>query len=320
MARRKVAILGAAGFIGTNLYDTIAREVPRTFDRNPAQHVQHVMDLSTERPDFTGCRAVVCCASTAHVWGKPIEDIRHEEKLVARMLTYAEEDGVDLFVHLSSSAVYGDYKPYYSEYDDLAPISKYGKQKVLAERAVRDWQIMSFGRAKMKAVSIRVFNAVGKYQRRTMFPYIVVENALLGKVTPLYTAEHRSWTPVTDVCKFIMHIVDSTSMAPGTFTVVNCGNPKPVPNSDVLNELSYLLKRRRLPQPKTERVHYRRNGEAGGYFCDMSKTLAWLIGLPPMGENLSKALDDVIDTVLDNMRVEFQTPRLVARHDPLRAY
>lgn len=129
-ARRKIAVTGSAGFIGSALVrhlrencDTIA------IGRN-----------ALPRPDLSGVDVVIHCAALAHRFGKstlPYEELDKVNNLLASDLAkHAAESGVKRFVFVSTINVVAGNKPPLTPEMEYNPLNDYGRSKARAEQSL----------------------------------------------------------------------------------------------------------------------------------------------------------------------------------------
>lgn len=141
----KVLITGGAGFLGINLvryllarnhevisYDFADFDYPEKDQITVVtKDIRNKQDLDAIMP---GVDIVVHCAAALPLYSK--EDIYSTDVEGSRnVITSAFEHGVQRFIHISSTAVYGipDHHPLY-ETDTLVGVGPYGEAKILAEQ------------------------------------------------------------------------------------------------------------------------------------------------------------------------------------------
>lgn len=145
MADRKFLITGGAGFMGINLVRYLLEkgQFVRSYDIAPFAYPEanrisvlqgDIRDVSLHDAAFEGIDTVVHCAAAL-----PLEDraeIMSTNVDGTRLMMQAALDrGVDRFIHVSSTAVYGipDHHPLVED-DSMVGVGPYGESKVLAER------------------------------------------------------------------------------------------------------------------------------------------------------------------------------------------
>jgi len=142
---KRFLITGGSGFLGINLIRYLlerGHEV-RSLDLLPFDYedskdrvdaiVGDIRDASTADRCCEGVDIVVHCAAALPLYSE--EDIRTTDiDGTRRMLEAAEKHGVERFVMISSTAVYGipDHHPLY-ETDKLVGVGPYGEAKIAAE-------------------------------------------------------------------------------------------------------------------------------------------------------------------------------------------
>lgn len=151
-AAPRVLVTGGAGFLGINLlrylhahgYAVTSLDIAPFGYPDMEPHVRVVQGDIRVREDvdraLEGCRFVVHCAAALPLY--PPEDIHTTDVVGTRiMLEHAQRLGVERFVHISSTAVYGipDHHPL-KEDDRLHGVGPYGIAKVAAEGVAAEFR------------------------------------------------------------------------------------------------------------------------------------------------------------------------------------
>ena len=144
MTRQTYLVTGGAGFMGINLIRYLLKtgHSVRSYDIAPFDYPEaaqisvlqgDIRDASLHDTAFDGVDVVVHCAAALPLADRS-EILSTNVGGTRMMLTSAEERGIDRFIHISSTAVYGipDHHPL-REGDALAGVGPYGESKVLAE-------------------------------------------------------------------------------------------------------------------------------------------------------------------------------------------
>jgi nucleoside-diphosphate-sugar epimerase len=176
--RVKVAVVGGAGFIGSNLVDALVARGDEVIvvddmstgyrrNLNPAAPL-HEVDISTDSEGLTsalhGREVVYLTAALARV-PRSIEDPvgTHQVNVTGALRVYkaAVDAGVRRVVYSSSSSVYGD-QPTLPLTEDMppAPINPYACQKLMGEIYAQNFARI-FG---LETVCLRYFNVYGPRQ------------------------------------------------------------------------------------------------------------------------------------------------------------
>ena len=178
MTGGRVAVVGGAGFIGSNLVDTLVERghdvvvvdnlsTGYTRNLNPAARLEQV-DIRTDSDRLTaalqGCEVVFHTAALARV-PRAIEDPvgTHAVNVTGtlRVLKAAVDAGVRRVVYSSSSSVYGD-QPTLPLTEDMppTPLHPYAAQKLMGEIYARTVH-RTYG---LQTVCLRYFNVYGPRQ------------------------------------------------------------------------------------------------------------------------------------------------------------
>ena len=218
----QVLVTGAAGFIGSQLCESLLRrgctvrglDAFTTFydpDRKRGNIESLVADpdfelisddLLTARLDeaLDGVDVIAHLAGEPGVsnsWGPNFE--RYVERNVLatqRLLEAADAHGVDRIVYASSSSVYGTGADTLRAAGDPRPASPYGVTKLAAETLVG-----AYAGTGLSAVSLRYFSVYGPRQRPDMAAHRFIESLLDGRPLTVYGdgLQVRDFTFVDDI-------------------------------------------------------------------------------------------------------------------------
>ena len=144
----RVLVTGATGFLGQRCLSFLAdagftpiatgrqvQRAPEGFDFVPA-------DLSDPQSleALPSVGAVVHCAARSAPWGRRADFERDNVQATENLLRWAENRGVERFVHISTPALYFDFQDQFDVHEDAAqapPINLYAETKARAERLVK---------------------------------------------------------------------------------------------------------------------------------------------------------------------------------------
>jgi UDP-glucose 4-epimerase len=244
-------VTGAAGFIGTNLCETLRDEghdvvgfdnlsvsdtnVP-LLKRFGVHFIQG--DISDRETVFRVFRDVDCVIHLAAMnrAQRSIDDplTAHHWNITGtvNILEAMRRNNIPKIVFSSSSSVYAGRGGVLREDDPLAPPHPYGVGKLAAEHYVRVYSEL-FG---IRSVTLRLFSVYGPYQLGSIdkagvvAKYIV--NARTGKPLPVYGdgKQLRNFTYVEDVVRSIILAAESRA-AEGH--VINIANPNEITVSEL---------------------------------------------------------------------------------------
>jgi GlcNAc-P-P-Und epimerase len=146
--KKKITVIGGAGFIGTNLchlltlnqqdFEIIDLKVSHQFP-NKCQ-IGDVRDINSLRKTITG--GIIVNLAAVHR-----DDVRNKEEYrltnvngADNIVTVCSEKKISKIIFTSSVAVYGFAKPGTDENGKINPFNEYGRTKFEAENKLRAWQ------------------------------------------------------------------------------------------------------------------------------------------------------------------------------------
>lgn len=232
---KKILITGVAGFLGSHIADQLLRDGHEVFgidnyaggyEENIPKGVTHwEKDITDEAAvnrlfEHIHFDAVIHCAAFA------AENLSHNCRLhtyrsivvgSAILLNAAVNNGVKVFISMSSIAVYGDNQPPFRESTILRPCDPYGAAKACMEADLRAAH-KQFG---INYVIFRPHNIIGVRQSLAdstrNVASIFIRQALTGKPLTIFGdgKQTRAFSPVTKVAR----IIAASSLRPETW---NC--------------------------------------------------------------------------------------------------
>lgn len=140
-----------------------------------------------------------------------------------QLATLADQYGVRQFIFGSTSAVYGNSQPPFSEaFVDLHPISNYAVTKLMAEGFLRELHTTS----KLKFTILRFFTVYGERGRPDMAPYLFTKAILNHDPIKKFGDGNssRDYTYIGDIVQGILAAIEH----PFDFEIINLGNHRPV--------------------------------------------------------------------------------------------
>lgn len=290
----KIVLAGSEGFIGSNIRKMWKTDnILRLDQRNTAHIVRDLTKPESWNFDVEHADVLICLASEANVWGLPsLYPIEHEANILEGAYKFCVRNKIKTLVHISSSNVYGARLTPFKETMFLRPLSRYGVQKMMAEATLNKMDRGQVTGSGPNIISIRMFNAIGDFQRKSMFPYLVVDAARTGSTLPLYGhgAMARAWTPVSDLVNFIRTVAEHEFKTKG-YHVFNYGNQKTWTQDRLLLEFA---KHNIGVKTHTEEA---RIGELPYTSACMSRTIAVFGKKVLPSDDLTQSITDVIDYV-----------------------
>ncbi len=243
----KYIVTGGAGFIGSNITDTLIAEGHevvvldnlsggRKENINPkATFMQaDIRNLEEIKPVFVGVDGVFHTAALPRVQYSiehPVETAEVNITGTQNVLIACKEAGVKRIVYSASSSAYGDQKTMPLIEGMLpAPKSPYGLQKYVGEHLVRLWAEI-FG---VESVSLRYFNVYGPRQSDEGAYALVLAKFLKQKREGEKMTitgdglQTRDFTHVRDVVRANILAMRSENVGKGEVINIGAGNNKSV--------------------------------------------------------------------------------------------
>ncbi len=231
---KKILIIGGYGFIGKNLYGRLKKtnKVLRFGKTNKNTKKINLKNLKKVKYNFD---IIFYCAGSGTVTlsnSNPREDYHRNVVSVRETLKYINlfSNKPDL-IFVSSAAVYGNS----IKKKKLKPISNYGKNKLLAEKAI----IKFSKKEKIRSIILRFFSIYGPGLKKQLIWDAI--NKFKKKDFTFYGTgdEIRSWMFVDDAIKLIIYSYKKLSTKNQIFNLSSGENIKV---KAILNKLLNILK------------------------------------------------------------------------------
>ena len=200
---KKILITGAGSYIGTSFEKWLSRW--------PEKYSVETLDMQQEswrEKSFAGFDAVFHVAGIAHVSADPsLEALYYRVNcdLTAETAAKAKQDGVSLFIFMSSIIVYGDAAPIgkkriITKETKPVPDNFYGGSKLAAEQKLRELENETFSVAILRPPMIYGPGSKGNYPKLSHF----------AKTFPVFPQidNERSMLFVENLCECIRGIID----------------------------------------------------------------------------------------------------------------
>ena len=262
MTARRVLVTGAGGFIGSHLVEALVargdevRALIRYNGRGDAgalertQMLPHIELLSGDITDpyaiqqaMKGCEAVFHLAALIAIpysYVAPHSFFQTNTLGTVHVLEAARREGVQRFVQISTSEVYGTAQEVpIPETHPLVGQSPYAASKIGADQAAESYR-RSFG---VPVVTVRPFNAYGPRQSaRAIIPTIITQALAYQKVKLGALLPTRDLTFAKDTANGMLLASLASEAAVGR--TINLGNEKEITIQDLATKILGLLAER----------------------------------------------------------------------------
>ncbi|MFA6474989.1 MAG: NAD-dependent epimerase/dehydratase family protein [Patescibacteria group bacterium] len=174
-----------------------------------------------------------------------------------QLVDLAKQFGVKQFIFGSTSAVYGNITPPFSEsITNLSPVSPYAVYKLQAEQYL--------SKKILPTTILRFFTVYGERGRPDMAPYLFTEAVLNHK--PIHKfgdgTTSRDYTYIQDIISGIMAAINH----PLDFEIINLGNHQAVSLNDFIKTLENITGQTAVIEPQPSQT-----GEMQHTLADISK-------------------------------------------------
>lgn len=260
----KILITGAAGFIGSNLADKLARRGDdvvgldnfndyydprrkRANERRLAAHDNFRMieaDIRDrqgmaaifEREKFDAVAHLAALAGVRNAVKFPDLYVQVDYNGTQNLMDAARDNGVGNFVFASTSSVYGDTKqiPFVETDPCDRPLQPYAAAKRAAEMLGFTYHHLF----DLNFTAIRFFTVYGPAGRPDMMAYLLADSICKGREIPLYNGGEmwRDWTFVEDITDGVALALDK----PLGYEIINLGRGEPVLLNDFVKTMEQL--------------------------------------------------------------------------------
>jgi UDP-glucuronate 4-epimerase len=313
-------ITGGAGFIGSNLINTLFRNNPgikitcidnfdpfysadikqlniRDFKFNPDFHflyddlatlsAKELCELIEEPVDV-----IVHIAAKAGVRPSIQNPLAYQQSNVIgtqHLLEFAKEKNVKQFIFASSSSVYGinDHFPW-KEDEQLMPISPYAMTKLAGEMLGHVYSKLYA----IRFIALRLFTVYGPSQRPDLAIHKFVKAILKGEPITMYGdgSTSRDYTFVDDV---VQGIIAAMQYDKTGFEIINLGNNYSVCLKELIASIEDVMGKKAIIEQLQEQP-----GDVSKTFADINKAKQ-LLGYNPQTK-LKDGLKKFYDWFLQN--------------------
>lgn len=245
----KVLIIGSKGFIGSHALTFFRKENPECYgcdvvvDYNDPKYflidsTNADYEFIFEKVKFDVCINCSGAASVPASIENPLRDFRLNTANVFTILNAIKDHNASCkFINLSSAAVYGNPTNLpIKESHALAPISPYGKHKLMAEEICNEFSTLF----NIKTCSLRIFSAYGSGLKKQLL-WDLYQKSKEPSVKLFGTGnESRDFIFIEDILQILRLVIDRS---PFSGNAINVANGKQVQIKDLVNtfytELNY---------------------------------------------------------------------------------
>jgi UDP-glucuronate 4-epimerase len=260
----KVMVTGAAGFIGSNLAEKLARRGDEVVGLdnfndyyNPAKkranqerlsHFSNFKMIETdirerprildifERERFDAVAHLAALAGVRPAVKYPDLYVEVDYNGTQNLMDAARFNKVGNFVFASTSSVYGSTEriPFVETDSCDRPLQPYAAAKRAAEILGYTYHYLY----DLNFTALRFFTVYGPANRPDMMPYLVADSIMKGKEIPLYEGGqmYRDWTYVDDITDGVMAAIDRSL----GYEVINLGRGSPTLLKDFVQMIEDL--------------------------------------------------------------------------------
>jgi UDP-glucuronate 4-epimerase len=321
-----ILVTGGAGFIGSNLINTLFRDNPgikitcidnfdpfyaaaikqlniRDFKSNPGFHFLPV-DLATVTSKELCVQiadpvdVIVHIAAKAGVRPSILDPLSYQLTNVTgtqRLLDFAKEKNVNQFVFASSSSVYGinDHYPW-KEDELLMPISPYAMTKLAGEMLGHVYSKLY----NIRFIALRFFTVYGPSQRPDLAIHKFTKAILKGEPITMYGdgSTSRDYTFVDDI---VQGVIAAMQYDQTGFEIINLGNHYTISLKELIESVEEVTGKKANIEQLPEQP-----GDVSKTFADISKAKL-LLGYNPQ-TNLKEGLKKFYDWFLQHEEILMQ--------------
>jgi NAD dependent epimerase/dehydratase len=316
---KKVLVTGAGGFIGSHLTEHLielganVKAFVRYNSRNdwgllellPREKRNKIEVVMGDLKDTDAVRQVVkgtdiifhlgALIAIPYSYIHPGETIETNILGTLNVLMAAKENGIEKFIHTSTSEVYGTAR--YVPIDEGHPLqgqSPYSASKIGADKIAESFY-RSFD---LPIAIIRPFNTYGPRQSaRAVIPTIITQTLTKGKIFLGSLHPTRDYTYVKDVVEGFIKVAESPK---SVGEVINIGSNFEISIGDLTNKIISLIGKNAEIITDPARVRPQ-DSEVERLWCDNTKAKR-LLGWDPT-TTLDKGLKKTIEWISDNINL-----------------
>jgi len=310
---KKVLVTGCAGFIGSNLVDSLLEygykvigidcfsdyypeEIKKVNiskalrNRNFKLIKENILNMN-EYPEVDCVFHQAAQAGVRASWGKSFEIYtRNNIEATQKLLEFYKNSEIKKFVYASSSSVYGDTELPMREYFLLKPVSPYGVTKLAGENLC----YLYWKNYNIPTVSLRYFTVYGPRQRPDMAIHKFVKMILNNKKIPIFGdgTQARDFTFVGDVVEANILAAESNI----TGEIFNIGGGSKISVNELIKKIEEIIGKKAM----VENIETQK-GDVKDTFADISKAEKILKWKPKIriNEGLEKYLKYYLGVKVD---------------------
>jgi len=227
----KILVIGSKGFIGSYIVKHFAKKNEEVWQCDVVTDytTEHYIQIDATNSDFNAVfeqRQFDVCVNCSGAASVP-DSIQHPYRdfMLNTANVYAMLNAIKMhnptckFINMSSAAVYGNPQQLpVTEDQPIAPMSPYGRHKVMAEEILKEFAI-EFG---MKTCSLRIFSAFGAGLRKQIF-WDMNKKMTDSRIATFWGTgdESRDFIHVKDIAQVVELCIDQAEFKGEAVNVAN---------------------------------------------------------------------------------------------------
>ena len=245
--RKKIAVIGGSGFVGSKLISKLDKKEVYNLDKRPSPFFKNISSLvditKPEQIKFQKNTETVILLAAEHKDNISPTSLYYDVNVegTKNVLNEMDKSNIKNLIFTSSVAIYGINKNNPNENHEVDPFNHYGKSKWEAEKVIQKW--FSKSPKSKSATIIRPTVIFGERNRGNV--YNLLKQICIGKFIMIGSGENKkSMAYVSNVVHFIMNRIKMSEKG------VNIYNYSDSPDLNMNQLVSIIEKKMSLKIPK----------------------------------------------------------------------